>query len=372
MCGGALNGLLLGLLFFGVRAGSEDHPLQLDPASVVVRHRDPVLVNCTTSRYHEGIGWEASEGSVNTIEGVQFVTWRLDYITDWEIGPRCYGSFLNGTDQILLRITLYKPPDSVSISVVNHTGPMKEGKQYQLQCEVQNIAPVQYLTVKWYKGETLENQTSYDDLTKTPVNVSTTLLITPTSADDGAQYSCVAELELGPEGPQPSPEVKSDPLSITVVYPPSFHSPGNEALKKTEGEEVILNCSTMGNPSPGYSWSSPLDQTDMTVTLTSLVPGTHIYSCNASNAHGSESKEFTVEIIAIVDYLPLIAGIVAISVVIISITFFFIYCVYYKNTKMGRYDLKLGMSRTQNAHVAQNGRDSSLPMKKLTQPSLRV
>ena len=94
---------------------------------------------------------------------------------------------------------------------------MLEEKQYQLQCEVQNIAPVQYLTVKWYKGETLENQTSYDDLTKTPVNVSSTLLITPTSADDGAQYSCVAELELGPEGPQPHPAVKSDPLTITVL-----------------------------------------------------------------------------------------------------------------------------------------------------------
>ncbi|KAJ8251329.1 hypothetical protein GJAV_G00220160 [Gymnothorax javanicus] len=295
--------------------GLTECPIKLEPSTVVVRYGDQVSVNCTVSEEdHNGIGWEASEGSVEMQTGVKFVNWRLATLTDWNIGPRCFGNFPSGTGPPLqcaekLNITVYKPPDSVLISVLNHKGPMLEGEQYLLQCDVQNIAPVQHLTVRWFKGEReLENKTLFDDASKIPVNVSPTLLITPTSADDGEQYSCVAELDLGPEGPQPPPSITSEPLNITVHYAPFFYSPGRK------------------------------------------------------------SKNFTVEIEAIVDYLPLIAGIVALSVVFILIAFSFIYCIYYKNTKMGQYDLKVGKSRSQNAHVAQNGRDSSLPMKKLTQP----
>jgi len=107
-------------------------------------------------------------------------------------------------------------PDSVSISTVNHTGPMMEGNQYELQCDVLNVAPVQYLTVNWYKGQTLVDQTNFTDTTKTPVNETNTLLIRPNRADDGVQYRCEAELELGEEGPRPPPKITSDPLSVEV------------------------------------------------------------------------------------------------------------------------------------------------------------
>ncbi|KAI1884283.1 hypothetical protein AGOR_G00224840 [Albula goreensis] len=219
MSGAALTRSLFGLFFFGV-CGAQDCPLHLTTSTVVVRYGDPVSVNCTVSEDHTGIGWEASEGSGPLTNNVQFVTWSLKHLTIWDIKPQCYVNFLkNGKHNQCeqeLEVIVYKTPDSISISAVNHTGPMLEGKQYQLQCEVQNIAPVQNLTVKWYKGETLEDQTTYDNLTKTPLNVSSTLLITPTSADDGAQYSCVAELELGPEGPEPHPADTSEPLTITV------------------------------------------------------------------------------------------------------------------------------------------------------------
>ncbi|KAI1884282.1 hypothetical protein AGOR_G00224830 [Albula goreensis] len=345
-------------------------PIQIQPDTVVVRYGDPASANCTVSEDHTGIGWEASEGSVDREQDVQFITWTFENLTDWEIQPKCYGNFMiYGQCEKELKVIMYKTPDSVSISAVNHTGPMLEGKQYQLQCEVQNIAPVRYLTVKWYKGETLEDQTTYDALTKTPVNVPSTLLITPTSADDGAQYSCVAELDLGP---QPYPAAKSEPLTITVHYPPIFTSSNVETLEVTEGEGVPLDCCAQGNPPPEYSWTTPQNQDQTTnctlTTSTSLSPGTHIYTCSASNYLGNQTKKFTVEVIPIVDYLPLIAGIVAIAVVIISAIFIFIYSIYYKNTRMGQYDLKGGKSNAQNGNVAQNGKDSSLPMKKLTQP----
>ena len=95
---------------------------------------------------------------------------------------------------------------------------MLEGKEYQLLCEVQNIAPVQYLTLRWYRGQTEVYTHSFSDLTPTsPVQVSSILLVTPSVIDDGTQYRCVAELDLGPEGPQTPPTVTSEPLNFSVL-----------------------------------------------------------------------------------------------------------------------------------------------------------
>lgn len=98
---------------------------------------------------------------------------------------------------------------------------MMEGKEYQLLCEVQNIAPVQYLNLRWYRGQTEVYNHSFSDLTSSsPVQVSSTLIITPTKAENGAQYKCVAQLDLGPEGPQPSPTLTSEPLNASVYCEP--------------------------------------------------------------------------------------------------------------------------------------------------------
>lgn len=114
-------------------------------------------------------------------------------------------------------VIFLETPDSISIRQANHTGPMVEGKEYQLLCEVQNIAPVQYLTLRWYRGQTEVYQHSFSDLTSSsPVQVSSILVITPTKAENDAEYKCVAELDLGPEGPQPPPTLASEPLAVSV------------------------------------------------------------------------------------------------------------------------------------------------------------
>ncbi|KAI1884280.1 hypothetical protein AGOR_G00224810 [Albula goreensis] len=277
--------------------------LELHPARVVVGFGDSVLVSCVASRPVRVLGWEAAIGSTYTQRNLT-VQWGVDSLKDWIEEPICYGVFFTAPRQCeeKLNLILYKIPDSVSISAVNHTGPMLEGEQYQLQCEVQNIAPVQYLTLRWYRGQTEVYNHTFSDLTPDlPVQVSSTLLITPNHTDDGAQYSCVAELELGPEGPQPSPEVKSEPLNITVHYPPIFTSSNDKTLAVTEGEGVPLDCCAQGNPPPEYSWTTPQNQDQTTnctlSTSSSLSPGTHIYTCTASNYLGTQTKKFTVEVI---------------------------------------------------------------------------
>ncbi|XP_026116716.1 cell adhesion molecule 3-like isoform X6 [Carassius auratus] len=284
---------LLAVLAFATLSGAEaECPLQLDPQRVVVRYGGSVEVNCSTSVLHNGMGWEASEGGVPKTFNKSLITWRVIKLTEWDINPSCYINLNNSKQcQIELPVIFYKTPDSVSISTVKHRGPMKEGQQYELQCDVHDVAPVQYLTVKWYKGQTLLHQTNFSDTeNKTLVNKTVTLLIRPDRDDDGAQYWCEAELDLGAKGPQPPPKINSsEPLNVEVYYKPQ-HSSSTETIIKDD--KVMLDCSVKANPAPDYTWSS--DQLKKTITSSvkssELSPGK--YTCTATNILGSDSKVF--------------------------------------------------------------------------------
>ncbi|KAJ7992517.1 hypothetical protein DPEC_G00279490 [Dallia pectoralis] len=277
----------------------EECSLELKPSRVVVGFGEPVSVSCEASRPVRVLGWDSAIGAANSQQD-RAVQWKVDSLIDWIEEPICYGVFFTAPRQCeeKLNLVLYKTPDSVTISSANHTGPMVAGTEYQLLCDVQNIAPVQYLTLKWYRGNAEVYNHSFSDLTPvTPVQVSSILLITPTQADDGSQYRCVAQLDMGPEGPQPSPSVTSEPLNVSVHYPPSFLSPDAETVDMGSGSEMTLNCTATGSPAPLYSWQSsdPQEKMEDTPVLISsyLLPGT--YTCTASNTMGKKSKQFIVK-----------------------------------------------------------------------------
>ncbi|XP_038836952.1 intercellular adhesion molecule 5 isoform X1 [Salvelinus namaycush] len=277
---------MLGLLMLMLLHGVNTFPLELNPPRVVVRYGDSVSVNCSTSSTdHEGMGWEATFGGTGLKQHVNVVTWTVDNLTDWTIEPKCYITSLSDQPSKVLPVILYKTPDSVSISVLSHSGPMVEGTEYQLQCDIQNIAPLQNLVVKWYKGNELLDNVTYSDVSKTPVDVSPTLMIIPSRDDDGAQYRCRAELDLGPEGPQPHPTVTSEPLNITVHYKPVIECPSQYSAVENSPLDRIP-CTFNGNPPPNVVWyqegrqvnaSAPLARTDFgqyVITITNDIGST--------------------------------------------------------------------------------------------------
>lgn len=274
--------------------------LNLKPPRVVVGFGEPVSVNCEATRPVRVLGWESALGASHTQEE-QAVQWKVDSLIDWIEEPICYGVFHTAPRQCeeKLNLVLYKTPDSVNIRQVDHTGPMVEGQKYQLLCDVQNIAPVQYLTLKWYRGDAMVHNHSFSDLTSSsPVQVSSILEITPTRTENGAIYRCVAQLELGPEGPQPPPSVASDYLNISVHFPPTFIKPEPEVVELLAGAEAVLNCTATGHPPPVYTWQSPasiqLSVGDEAIVVSSaLVPGA--YTCTASNSVEKNTKKFMVK-----------------------------------------------------------------------------
>ncbi|GAA6084070.1 hemicentin-1, partial [Tachysurus ichikawai] len=274
--------------------------LVLSPPELLVEYGASASVDCSTATPNTvfGMGWKVPQGAVHVMKDVQIITWKVETLMHWDIQPICFLNPLSTQCSVKLPVTVYKLPDQVSISIVGHEGPMIEGKQYELQCDVYNFAPVHLLTVNWYKGQHLVAKTSFSDSTKTPVNQSTRFHMSLNRDDDGVRYRCEAELKLSRTraGAQTPFEVASQVLGLTVHYSPQVSS-GVEIFNETT-EDIVLNCTATANPPPRYTWNSTNLGKEFNIghpvlVLSSLSSGN--YTCTASNGIGSVSKLFIVQ-----------------------------------------------------------------------------
>lgn len=330
---------------------------------LVVEYGKNVSINCN-ARGHKMIKWTISPSHKFTGD-----TWTEKALTDWNVKPVCRATF-EGHDpcEKLLDVTLFKSPKDLSISFQNHSGPVVKNKNYTLLCEIQDVAPVENLVVTWYKkglNDSLRMET-FQNTIMTPQNVFSTIIINATKAENGAQYWCEAKLEVGEQAPKP---VKSKPFDVTVYYAPAITLPNVSVVPVFRDYQEVLVCEAEGNPKPDITWSfNNRSSKGGNLTISTEMVGE--ITCRATNEGGTTTK--TVQLVFKEDYLPLIAGFVAIVVVIISAIFVFIYSIYYTNTKMGHYSLKDAKPNPQNGDVAQNGLDSNLPVKKLSQQNIYV
>uniref|UniRef100_A0A673C7D1 Ig-like domain-containing protein n=1 Tax=Sphaeramia orbicularis TaxID=375764 RepID=A0A673C7D1_9TELE len=191
-------------------------PVTITPAEIVVRYGDPASANCSTSVSDAaGMGWEATFGGVG-LTTAPTVHWAVKKLEVWDLQPLCFITLKNN-DQCdkTLNITVYKTPDKVSIL---DNGPMVEGKEYHLKCDISDVVPADKVKVKWYRNdEYVQDMVSDTHVDPHNNNISAILTIIPKKDDNGANFTCVAELHLGENGPQPVPAATSEPY-IAVVH----------------------------------------------------------------------------------------------------------------------------------------------------------
>uniref|UniRef100_A0A3B4VF01 Ig-like domain-containing protein n=1 Tax=Seriola dumerili TaxID=41447 RepID=A0A3B4VF01_SERDU len=249
-------------------------------SNVVVRYGDPVSVNCSTSEtVFEGMGWEATEGGLSP-EKVNHSTWSVKNLINWDIFAKC---FLNPLPETF--------PEQVSIS--SSSGPngvMREEEEYSFTCHIQHVAPVQNLTVRWYKENTLLRTDTFYSTSKKPVDQSSVYNFTAKRQDNGVTLKCEAHVDLGPEGPQFN---SSSEYTITV------HCKYLEDAEVEVGSNVSLKCSSMSNPRPQYIWNyyrtdNVMEENEDGVSRLLIINATAYnsgsYTCCTSNERGEVSK----------------------------------------------------------------------------------
>lgn len=232
-------------------------PLTLTPAEVVVKFGDPVSVNCSSSDPDVEMGWEAAVAGVS-LTAVPTLTWTVDKLELWAIVPKCYANidprvYDDEQCNVMSSITLYKTPDSVS--VLELTSPMQEGNKYELTCEIINVAPEKNLVVKWYRDNKMVHTQTYPGNSLTPVNRYSTFNGTAERDHNGALFRCVAELHLGPNGPETPPSVASN-YTADVRYTPRMptNCPGHHTGLEGTFTLDMLSCQADGNPQPTVQW----------------------------------------------------------------------------------------------------------------------
>ncbi|KAF3852596.1 hypothetical protein F7725_005951, partial [Dissostichus mawsoni] len=287
------------------------------PSRLVVQFGKPTSALCSVCQpgcNYTLFNIESPIGSLAT-NGTE-VTWTVNEMTEWIISPSCYYNN-DTTDEQCCSVLPTTPPENVSFSV-HSDEPMSEGQQYTLHCEVRDVAPVKNLTVTFYRGQTALGEPKSSKREKDepkPVSEVFTLNITSTKEDDGVQFWCEAKLELGAEGPQPPP-VRRKPLT--------------------------LNCSSVGNPPPSYTWTPPSRITSPSNGSVFFINSiTHedegSYTCYVSNEKGSISVQFDVTVQA--NNLVLIIGLVVAVVLLAVIVGVAVFISYHRYYKEGAYNL---------------------------------
>lgn len=277
-------------------------PLVLTPAEIVVKFGDPASVNCSTSTPDaDFIGWEATLGGTGASRP-PVVTWRVEKLTQWTIEPKCFLTKTNNEQcTVMPAVTIYKTPDMVLVSGMA-SGVMVEGRDFLLTCHVINVAPVQNLKVKWYRGNKTVHTQRSDITNPTSANETFTWWITPKRDYNGMTFRCKAELHLS--GPELVPTMISSPYTANVHYPPFFEEKSDN-LEVTSGENVTLDCRAKGNPLPKIHWNYPPAvnvrettggrQSNIRITgATSTNDG--VYICNATNDIGTVTRSVRVVI----------------------------------------------------------------------------
>ncbi|XP_029365347.1 hemicentin-1-like [Echeneis naucrates] len=357
-----------------VKGADQECPVEITPNSMLAHCKEtPQTVTCkptsSSKRHLKEIYWQ--HGDAKTSSG----SLKIGSHGDWDRQPVCHASFFGlGRCSKALNFTFFKAPDEVFIRADKNSS-LAAGQKLQLQCIVTEVAPARNVVVQWYHGnDTFEPTTTGSiqligckngkncDINeiRCPITLISTITITLDRNHNGVEFKCKAQMDVGPRLPV---EMISHPLNITVYYKPVINE---RKLPKVfpvfNGYPEELVCEADGQPPPEIQWSS--DKGNHVPGATILVTKAGFYNCTATNEVDSVFHE--IEVILKEDYLPLIAGFVAITVIAISVVFCFIYSIYYKNTKMRRYSLKNPKLSTQNGNVAHNGWDLQFPMTKLS------
>ncbi|XP_041959651.1 uncharacterized protein LOC121718632 [Alosa sapidissima] len=221
----------------------------IDPPSLVVKYGDPASAICRTQHNAFITGWEAPVEATRAAGSHQAV-WEVSSLTNWSLakGITCYGIYVGYAECLaILSITIYKIPERVTLS---HSDPVLKGAEnrleFSLECDVKGVAPVENLTVIWFRGHTELGRSEFPQLYRSDdVTVRANLSIIASREDNKASYSCAAQLDLNTA--EPIPDTRSNSVLLEDLYKYAREVSGGD-VRLTEGDTLKVNYTSDANP----------------------------------------------------------------------------------------------------------------------------
>ncbi|XP_069460166.1 intercellular adhesion molecule 4-like isoform X2 [Ambystoma mexicanum] len=276
-------------------------PVISAPNPVYVAYGGSIFINCTTM-CHSAIGtlgWETSLKKSGRMTGPQWISTNLTDINEWVSLPKCFLVEAGQARITSVTIRAYEAPKDVLIEVPRV---MELGQSYAVICRATQVAPKRYLTVSVKRGnETVYTEMFAQDLTDSSIDVMVNHNIIAQRRDHGAEYTCLAQLDLRPNG-----EVfgkSSPPESVSVIGPPIVINVSAERTEFQEGDNFTVTCHAEGNPPPMITWHLPSNESSWTtdqgarVTIISArVAHSGTYQCRAWNRYGNSTASIDIKL----------------------------------------------------------------------------
>nr|XP_025035881.1 intercellular adhesion molecule 5-like [Pelodiscus sinensis] len=269
------------LQVYGAVQGSFE--VHVSPEAPLVEHGGSVWINCSHTCEDPAApgGLETSLAKASSKHGPSWVAFHLVNIQEWASAPVCHFVCRGDSRRATAALSAYRAPEQV---VLEPLPVMEVGRAYNLTCWVLSVAPVKHLTVTLRQGGwTLHTETFQHHTGAEPSNITVTQEITPLRWDHGQQVSCHADLDLTLHGPLI--QKSSSAMELQVYDGPRMDDSSCPRNRTWEvGTEQTFSCVALGNPPPAV------------VCAKDGVPFRGTYHCKASNAHGTASREVTVQV----------------------------------------------------------------------------
>ncbi|XP_072347420.1 vascular cell adhesion protein 1-like [Scyliorhinus torazame] len=194
---------------------------------------------------------------------------------------------------------------------INITSPpevLEVNRTYSLECIGPRVYPNNKLILTWLRGnQTLQiNSTGEQGFSDKDIRLRNVFSFTASVSDDGQEYTCLAEVDLGSNSTKPiancsvTLQTHYEPIGTTVLAnnkPISGESP----VYFPNGGNIVLTCDSRGNPQPNVTWEYPV-QNNVEITSRILyisvatTKNNGIYKCTATNKLGADETIVNVKI----------------------------------------------------------------------------
>ncbi|XP_068130496.1 intercellular adhesion molecule 1-like [Hyperolius riggenbachi] len=278
-------------LIFLIHTGSSC-TVQVDREMLFIPFREYGSLNCTSNDCTDRPTWESRFRKENIIEGAGFTSVDVN-ASDWDGAIIACQVDPDVGDLVRSQVTVmaYALPSRVTIQLEEE---LEEGKEHEVTCSAEGVAPVNYLTISLARGgEPFLNKSYSGDSAKEPEKRMTTFNFTAHRTDNLQDFACLATLNL-PNVTNTT--VWSPPVTVRTYALPNepqitaetWMEKGTvakiacDAHQVFPAENVTVQLSIDNNP---VNISSTIGSDKVTATSTvdtsDLLPGEHNVTCTS-------------------------------------------------------------------------------------------